>query len=339
MQRIIDLVVIVSTLACVTSVWAQLAAVDHTQNPLDDRLRLNQIQIKGTHNSYHQKPRFLFYDGWNYVHAPLSDQLEVQGVRSLELDLHVSLVKQRMAVYHLRLLDGRSTCKEFKECLSQIRDWSDDHQGHVPVIVWIEVKNVMGASSTIFRRIEDAIRSSVGDRLITPDAVKGRYDSLREAIARRGWPTLGEVRGRVMFVLLNKKHRYTRAYTHDYTSLDGRVMFAKAASDQLEMPWAVVAHITATRADAIRRALRQGVMVITTACRAGMQDDECFRRRDAAIRNGAHIVKDDFPAPVNDRDYWLEFPEGIPARCNPVTAPDCPHANVEAAAAWGALRR
>jgi hypothetical protein len=292
--------------------------------PLDNHLRLNQLQIKGTHNSYHKKPRILLHEGWNYSHASLYDQLDGQGVRSLELDLHISRDGKRLEVYHVAVLDEGSTCKMFEACLKEIRDWSDGHAGHVPLIIWIEVKDVTGGRKIkSLHRIEDAIRRHLGDRLIMPDDIKGSYASLREALLQRGWPTLREVQGKVMFVLLNKKSRHTRNYTRNYTSLDGRVMFAKAADDQLAMPWAALTHLSATRAEAIRSALDQGFIVVATACRAGMQDKVCFERREAAIHNGAHIIKDDFPAKVQERAYWLEFPNGNSVQCNPVTAPGC----------------
>jgi hypothetical protein len=36
------------------------------------------------------------------------------------------------------------------------------------------------------------------------------------------------------------------------------------------------------------------------------------------------MLKDDFPAAVPNKAYWMDLPDGNPARCNPVTAPpDC----------------
>src|SRR5215212_8040257 len=55
--------------------------------PLDDVLRLNHIQMKGTHNSYHIAPEGAI-DDWRYTHAPLDIQLAAQGVRKVELDTH-----------------------------------------------------------------------------------------------------------------------------------------------------------------------------------------------------------------------------------------------------------
>ena len=69
--------------------------------PNDQELRLNQIQIMGTHNSYHpglpQEPmatvireQYAFYPGLvgDYRHRPLYEQLDELGVRHLELDVN-----------------------------------------------------------------------------------------------------------------------------------------------------------------------------------------------------------------------------------------------------------
>lgn len=71
----------------------------YTNNGLvwtDGQLRMNQIQVVGTHNSYHlERPeeekiyQDAMFDGENtdkyqYSHAALDDQLEHQGVRSIE---------------------------------------------------------------------------------------------------------------------------------------------------------------------------------------------------------------------------------------------------------------
>ena len=68
------------------------------QKPSDDRvLKLNQIQVIGTHNSYHagiaasesklwQAKHAEDYKGLDYRHKPLTEQLE-SGVRQIELDI------------------------------------------------------------------------------------------------------------------------------------------------------------------------------------------------------------------------------------------------------------
>ena len=65
--------------------------------PADD-LRLNQIQVVGTHNSYHIAPApavktllNTLRKGWveqiDYTHRPLTEQFEKLGIRQVELDV------------------------------------------------------------------------------------------------------------------------------------------------------------------------------------------------------------------------------------------------------------
>ena len=48
------------------------------------------------------------------------------------------------------------------------------------------------------------------------------------------------------------------------------------------------------------------------------------------MANGIHMLKDDFPAPIQGKTYWMDLVDGNPARCNPVTAPpECTSAALE----------
>ncbi|GAB3203531.1 Ca2+-dependent phosphoinositide-specific phospholipase C [Nocardia tengchongensis] len=149
--------------------------------PLDDTLRLNQIQTMGTHNSYHQglipqglppsllakypDPRLTM--GLDYKHKPLSEQLSQLGVRSVELDVYAdpnggSFVDTpmlaevgaptRMAdpawaqpglkVFHIPQADQQTTCVKFTTCLGELKRWSDANPGHAPIMVFTEFKDV-----------------------------------------------------------------------------------------------------------------------------------------------------------------------------------------------------
>lgn len=68
-----------------------------TDAKMDEAVRLNQIQVIGTHNSYHagfapseaklwQEKNPKLFRGLDYRHAPLQDQLS-SGVRQIELDI------------------------------------------------------------------------------------------------------------------------------------------------------------------------------------------------------------------------------------------------------------
>lgn len=145
--------------------------------PRDGQLRLNQIQVLGTHNSYHiQAPEPLFStikrisldlaESLEYTHVPLDEQFNAQGIRQVELDAfydphgglyarprglriltgdpnaHISnLDAPGFKVLHVQDLDFMSRCQTLVECLQTINAWSDAHPGHVPMMILIEAKD------------------------------------------------------------------------------------------------------------------------------------------------------------------------------------------------------
>ncbi|MBT6180222.1 MAG: hypothetical protein HOI23_23475 [Deltaproteobacteria bacterium] len=289
--------------------------------PLDDELRLHHVQVKGTHNSYHQRPETTIHPTHEYSHAPLDVQLETQNVRTFELDLH--RFDDSFQVFHLALVDEVSSCSLFADCLSVIQTWSASKPDHLPIFVWMEMKSGMtDAPLESLLMIEDEIQAVIPpEQLLTPELVRGEYSSVREALDTVGWPTLGEVRGKVMFIILNNGE-HTGPYTNDFTSLENRLLFPRAASSQYSMPWAAVEKLSTGSADGIAQTAGEGKMLVAAnVCSAGDEDTACYASLEAGLTNGLHMLKDDFPYPVAEREYWLELPDGPVASCNPLTAP------------------
>jgi hypothetical protein len=90
--------VLIVASALVLVVAAPVAAAPDTADRDGRVVRLNQVQVLGSHNSYHvqQGPSFFSlleaFDpaqaaGLEYSHLPLDTQLETQGIRQFELDL------------------------------------------------------------------------------------------------------------------------------------------------------------------------------------------------------------------------------------------------------------
>jgi hypothetical protein len=141
-------------------------------------LRLNQLQVLGTHNSYKRWPLTdlitlldTYRAGWardiSYEHRPLPEQLELFNVRQFELDvfadpeggLYADPAGSRLVtdadvagdravmqtpglkVLHSQDTDYRSTCLTLVLCLEQIRDWSLANPAHLPIMVMIEFKD------------------------------------------------------------------------------------------------------------------------------------------------------------------------------------------------------
>ena len=155
--------------------------LDRTIHNLSDRyadrcVRLNHLQLLGTHNSYHIQPvpdlfdLLLFFEPslfvWEYNHLPLDEQFSFQGIRQIELDLfydpeggyHASPIGLQIAggdpdvriphfeppgmkVFHVQELDFETTCPTFIGCLEVIRDWSNANPGHLPISVLLELKD------------------------------------------------------------------------------------------------------------------------------------------------------------------------------------------------------
>jgi len=150
------------------------AASTHA-NPLD--VRLNEVQVLGSHNSYHIRPEQRILDvlglfdatlpiGLDYTHIPLTDQFTTQGIRQIELDVFADplggLYSDRAAfiffgedpasglpeldepgfkVLHVQDIDFDTTCLTLVGCLQEVKAWSDANPEHVPIMILIEAKD------------------------------------------------------------------------------------------------------------------------------------------------------------------------------------------------------
>lgn len=289
--------------------------------PHDDVLRLHHVQMKGTHNSYHVRPETPVHPSHEYSHAPLDIQLETQHVRTFELDLH--RFDDSFQVFHLQLVDEVSTCDTFIECLGILQTWSASKPDHLPIVVWFEMKSGMqDAPLESLLLVESEIQQVIPPaQLLTPALVQGTYASVREALDAEGWPTLSAIRGRIMFVILNNGE-HTGPYTHNFTSLENRILFPRADQSQYDMPWAAIDKLGTYSVNGIELALERNILVAANVCGADDEEASCVASRAAGITNGIHMLKDDFPYPVEAWDYWLELPDGPVAACNPKTAPE-----------------
>ncbi len=351
--------------------------------PRDGELRLNDIQVLGSHNSYHIQPKPDLFAAiaalvpplaaaWEYTHLPLDQQFSNQGIRQIELDVFADpdggryanrgalelltgdgtsgipeLSEPGLKVLHVQDLDFESTCWKLVQCLETIRRWSTDHPGHAPLTILIEAKDdeidapfesvvPIPFDSVQLDTIDDEIRSVFAEgHVITPDEVRGDHATLEQAILTDGWPTLGESRGRVLFALDNGG-RVKEAYVDGHPSLRGRVLFVSAEPGEDEAAF-VKLNDPIGSFDRIQELVGLGFIVRT---RADGDTEEArsgdTTKRDTAIESGAQFVSSDYPVPNPDfgTGYFVEIPGGVPARCNPISAPaSCRAEDVENPAA------
>jgi hypothetical protein len=333
--------------------------------PLDKTLRLDQVQVLGSHNSYHGRPYPQVLNALyastpalartlDYAHAPLPQQFDI-GVRQIELDVwydplggkyaHPSFPIQEgvkipnnpvmlapgYKIIHQADVDTNSTCLTFVLCLRLVRTWSDAHPGHVPMDVHIEMKDDK-ATEPMFVALEHEILSVFNrSQIITPDDVRGNFATLGEAVRTRGWPTLGSVRGKVYFTLDNEG-AFRAAYLVGHPSLRGRLIFTPSSPGQDDAAFAKLNDPVGDAAK-IKAALAAHMIVRTRAdadtveARANNHHDE-----EVALAGGAQLVSTDYeqPDPKLGNGYVTKIPGGTPARCNPVTAPPgCKPTDVE----------
>ena len=339
-----------------------------------DDLRLNQIQVIGSHNSYHVAPTAdtlaliaaARKDGaiaLDYTHRPLADQFEKLGIRQVELDVFADpagglfakpsaytvlkdrgkdpgpdpnagnqLAKPGFKVLHLPDVDYRSTVPTFAEGLKQIRDWSKAHPRHVPILVLVELKDdgipLMPTKPVKFdAKLLDALDAEIcaafgKGSTIAPDDVRGRFDTLPEAIRKRGWPTLADSRGKVFFALDNEG-KLPALYLANHVALKGRAMFVLAESPTDAAAAFFKLNEPIQDFDRIRKLVADGFLVRTRAdadTKEARTNDAI--RRDKALASGAQFVSTDFPEPRTEwSNYRVRLPGAAVARVNPVSGP------------------
>ncbi|WP_031496105.1 phosphatidylinositol-specific phospholipase C1-like protein [Bryobacter aggregatus] len=336
------------------------ASTSPGQNPI--RLRMNEIQIIGSHNSYHsgiepsqmaliRKANPQAAAALDYRHPSLTQQLN-SGVRQLELDVYADpqgaafaapaglariakaglpadppfdaepLMKPGFKVLHVKDVDYRSNCQPFIACLEEVRAWSKKHPRHLPIYILIENKDQNPKPGVYFQpdRLSPATFDDLdaeirkvfrAAEMVTPDDVRGDKRTLEEAILSHGWPSLDSARGKVVFLLDQK--RVSELYKVAHRTLSGRVMFTNAEPGNVD---AAFVEVNDSQADPelIPRLIRRGYLVRT------MTDGGTNReqRRNAAMGSGAQILSTDYPFGWKAANgYHVQFPAGI-ARCNPV---------------------
>lgn len=287
-------------------------------------LRMNHLQARGSHNSTHQDHNGTApgVSDWDYSHPALDVQLEDQRVRQVELDLHYNWARDDIEVYHVWFADDRSSCDRLRDCLALLREWSDAHPAHHPLLVLLEPKDAQLEDEDPFTRpfgeyeyarLDDILREVWGDRAVTPDSVRAKNRTLRETVTGRGWPKLDDVRGHATFLIDGDDHG--SAYSRGYTSLAGRMSFVQAPDD------APVAAFVGRGGGADKYTRMRALVAEGFIVRDYVGDDP-----SAALAAGAHYISSDFPTVSAYADAGMD-----PSRCNPITTVDvdCTAAAIE----------
>ena len=298
-------------------------SLDYTHRPLAEqfsKLGIRQIELD------------VFADPEGGRYADPTARKLLKGLRKEpgpDPDDEGRLRKPGFKVFHIQDIDYLTTAVTFADALRQVREWSAAHPRHVPILVLVELKDdavaPLPTRPAPFGKAElDAIDAEIRSvfapgQLLVPDDVRGSHDTLPEAIRSKGWPTLEESRGKVLFALDNEGD-LCDLYLAGHPALRGRVLFVSVAEDHPAAAWMKL-NDPVQDFEQIQKLVKAGFLVRTRAdadtAEARTND---ATRRDKALASGAQFISTDFPEPRPAlSSYRTRLPGEVIARPNPIS--------------------
>lgn len=302
----------------------QAEAIDYTHLRVTDQLNLG---VRNLELDIAWDP-----DGGRYA-SPLGNRLlALAGTRPVPINACGSLDTPGFKVIHDPDFDFRSHHHDLESYLREMRAWSRRNPSHEPVIVTMNCKSGKsrfpgGTDCAEFTReafaaLDATIRTHLGDEhLVTPDLVRGSDATLEGAILSRGWPSVGTLRGRYLFVL-DEGRAVRERYVEGHPSCRGRVFFVTAPPGEPEAAVLIINDPVREQAR-IRDLVTRGYLVRTRAdadTREPRSGD--LSRFEAAKASGAQVITTDYPIPDRkiNPDFVVRFDDAGFIRVNPITA-------------------
>lgn len=320
-----------------------LAIIAFSFNLSDADLPINHYQFIGSHNSYKEyiDPNLVkliektdttrSLKGVEYHHIGLSEQLTL-GLRALEIDIYADAQGGKFAnpkgytwagkptarpydtegvmkeagfkVLHIQDIDFRSHCLAFKNCLQELKQWSNAHPTHEPIFITMNAKDdtVKRAefaapekfTAAVFDQLDKVLVENMGkEKLITPDDIRGKFATLEESVLKNGWPKRTQAQGKFFFIL-DENEEKTAYYIQNHASLKGRVMFVNAPANTPEAA-ILIMNDAIKEGEKIKENVKKGYIVRTRAdadTREARTND--YSRFKAAQASGAQIISTDY---------------------------------------------
>ncbi len=291
-----------------------------------------------------------------YEHLPLSQQLDL-GLRNLELDVFhdpqggryanpkglsmlpdpgsydskEELLQPGLKLFHVQDLDVQSHHLLFKNALLELKTWSDLHPDHHPVFVLINAKDApvpmtispLAFTGTALDSIDLEVRTYLGiEKLITPDLIRGNYESLEKAVLSGNWPNLDDARGKFLFVL-DESEEKIRRYLTQKPALKNAVLFVNLKEGNPEAGFRIINNPVANETY-IQDLVRKGYIIRT---RADSDTKEArtgdYTKFEKAKASGAQVISTDYyvPSRLFPSEYSVSFENGSFERPNPILNP------------------
>lgn len=281
-----------------------------------------------------------------YTHISLEDQLDL-GLRNLELDVfydpHGSyysnpkgleivkalgkeprvfdkeqkLKQPGLKMFHIQDIDFRSHYLLFKDALRALKKWSDKNPDHTPIFILINTKDQVIENllkpllftKEALNSIDSEISSVFSEsQLIIPDLVRGDFEILEEAILKKGWPRLCDLKGRFLFVLDEKEDKINK-YLDGHPSLKNRILFVNSKEGNPEAAFRIV-NDPVKDFDYIKELVAKGYLIRTRADsgtkEARTNDYTPFEKAKAS---GAQVISTDYylPSTLFPSDFKVSF--------------------------------
>lgn len=320
--------------------------LDYTHPPLEEQF--DDYGVRGIELDIYPDP-----DGGRYADRLVYDE----DIPTVKLKMAPSgiaaLDEPGFKVLHIADMDYNTNYHTLKETLTTLKNWSDAHPRHLPMFVNIETKT-SGAYETIaaaggiialladgvgltptlpftvetMQALDAEIKEIFGEGLeqvLTPDEFKGDYATINEAVLAHDLPTIGEARGKIVFLLDGSSSTYLEAFP----GLEGAVIFPYTAPGEAHTAFVIRNNSVGSQAD-IESLVAQGYLV-RTRTDAGTHEARTGNTapREAAFASGAQIISTDYyrpdPRHTTDTawtDFEVQFPNGELARINPISGAD-----------------
>lgn len=296
----------------------------NVEKAVADGVKFNEVAYIGTHNSY----QLAADDSYAQIYRKLSDAtfglvsdqtadynsetLTEQfntGIRSIELDIETRVIdgKASFICTHEPGFNMNSSCADFALALEEIKLWSENNPGHLPITVIIEPKKVfIPVNDTVYfnpdyaLELDSLLREALGSTLLTPADMLGSYSDFAAMRNNNGWLPLGDTLGKVLVLLHDTT--ITSSYINADKTIKTQAMFPMLRYSDRDKSYASFLLLNDS-SDALVHAgelVDNGKFIVRTRADSfGYIDED---ERAAAIKSGAQIISTDYP-PRSDGQY------------------------------------
>jgi hypothetical protein len=168
----------------------------------DARLSLQSASLAGTrYNLVQQISSHNSYDN-NGPKDDIATQFRM-GVRSFELDLHISNEPANWGIYHV--FPPGDFVKDLRDGLAQFKALHSQFPNHEVVTIWLELKDDWAGNGHRPPDLDSRISQDLPEMVYRPrdlSASTANATNLRDTIRLTGWPTLESLRGKFLFVMM-----------------------------------------------------------------------------------------------------------------------------------------